>query len=126
MGILVFVVWVFLLKVFNIEVSVARGYIVALMVFMQNFHALNCRSETKSVFKNSLFSNKFILIAIGSSIVLQIIVMEVPILSEFLQTSSVPYLHLLPLLAIASLVLFVMEVYKYIKNTKNKNNRVII
>lgn len=35
-GIVVFTVWYMLLNKFNMEVSVARGYIMALMVFIQN------------------------------------------------------------------------------------------
>jgi len=122
MGLIVFFVWIFLLKVFNVDTEVARGYILALMVFMQNYHVLNCRSETKSVFKNNILKNKFILFSITSSILLQVLVMEVPILSRFLQTSSIPYLHLIPLILISSLIIFVMEMYKYVKNNKNNSN----
>ncbi len=115
MGILVFIVWIFLIKVINMDVSIARGYVLALMVFIQNFHAINCRSEKKSIFVNKISKNKFIAVAIVGSVLLQIIVMEVPILSNFLQTTSIPYLHLILLIIIASLILFVMELYKYIK-----------
>lgn len=118
MGIAVFIIWIFLIKVFNMEVGIARGYVLALMVFIQNFHALNCRSEKKSVFTNKLSTNKFIIIAIASSILLQIIVMEVPVLSTFLQTSSIPYLHMILLIILASPILFVMELYKYLKANK--------
>src|SRR5574344_1723993 len=97
------------------DVSIARGYVLALMVFIQNFHAINCRSEKKSIFVNKISKNKFIAVAIVGSVLLQIIVMEVPILSNFLQTTSIPYLHLILLIIIASLILFVMELYKYIK-----------
>ena len=117
MGILVFGVWIILLKLIK-DVNVARGYILALMVFIQNFHVLNCRSEKKSVFANKISTNKFIIVAIVSSILLQIIVMEVPILSSFLQTTSVPYLHMILLIILASPILFVMEFYKYLKANK--------
>ena len=36
MGLLVFIVWVYLIKYLYMDVSVARGYILALMVFLQN------------------------------------------------------------------------------------------
>ena len=121
MGILVFIVWVFLIKVFNMDENIARGYILALMVFIQNFHVLNCRSESKSVFNNKLSTNKFVIVAIVSSVLLQIIVMEVPVLSNFLQTTSIPYLHLILLILLACPILFVMELYKYIKSIKKTN-----
>ena len=119
-GILVFIVWYYLIKIVGIEVSLARGYTMALMVFIQNIHVFNCRSEKKSAFTISLKSNLLIVFAFISSIILQILVMEVPTLSKFLQTSSIPPIHLVYLFLIATLVLFGMEIYKIIKFSKNK------
>lgn len=119
MGIIVFDVWFIMIKYLNFEVAHARGYVLALMVFMQNIHVLNCRSEEKSVFKNGFKENPFVLITIVLTIILQIIVMEVPILSMLLQTYSVPYLHMLILLILALPVLLIIEIYKYIR----RNNK---
>ena len=114
-GLLVFIVWYMLINVFKMDVALARGYIMALMVFIQNIHVFNCRSEKTSTFKIPIKTNKLIVSGVIISILLQIIVMEVPFLSEFLQTSSVPFLHLIYLFIISSLVLVVLEVYKKIK-----------
>ena len=116
-GIVVFVVWLLLNKI-GMESSHARGYVLALMVFIQNIHVINCRSESKSIFENSFKKNPFILFTIVGSILLQIIVMEVPILSNFLQTHQIPYLHLLVLLLVALPILTVMEIYKHLKRDK--------
>ena len=86
-----------------------------LMVFMQNIHVFNCRSEHYSAFNISLKSNPLIIFTIIGSIILQIIVMEVPVLSQFLQTTTVPYLHMIYLFAFALIVFIVMEVYKLIR-----------
>ena len=59
--------------------------------------------------------NKFIIFTIITSILLQILVMEVPYLSKFLQTYSVPVLHMFILLCVAIPILFVMEAYKQFK-----------
>jgi len=117
-GILVFIVWYFLINRVGMEVSVARGYIMALMVFIQNIHVFNCRSEKSSAFSIPIKSNKLIGIAFFSSILLQIIIMEVPVLATFLQTSSMPILHLIYLFGIALIVLFSLEMYKKIKYKK--------
>ena len=69
MGIIVFDVWFIMIKYLNFEVAHARGYILALMVFMQNIHVLNCRSEEKSVFKNGFKDNPFVLITIVLTII---------------------------------------------------------
>ena len=114
-GILVFIVWYYLINNLGMEVSVVRGYIMALMVFIQNIHVFNCRSEKSSAFSIPIKANKLIGVAFFSSILLQIIVMEVPVLSTFLQTSSMPFLHLIYLFFIALIVLFSVEIFKKIK-----------
>ena len=114
-GIIVFSVWYFLLTKLNMEVSLARGYIMVLMVFIQNIHVFNCRSEKQSAFKMSIKDNPLIVFSIVVAIILQIIIMEVPILSHFLQTSTVPITDMLILLMISSIILFVMELYKMIR-----------
>ena len=121
-GGVVFAVWYILLNKFNMEVSMARGYIMALMVFIQNIHVFNCRSEHKSAFSVPIKNNWLIVGGVVVSIILQIIVMEVPFLSKFLQTTSVPFIHLIYLFLIALIVLVVMEIYKKINNSIKKDN----
>ncbi len=116
-GIVVFIVWVYLIKNVGMEAYVARGYIMALMVFMQNVHVLNCRSEDRSVFKVPLSTNKLVVVTIISAIALQVIVMEVPFLSQFLKTTSIPFIHLVYLFLISLIILVIMEIYKKLKRT---------
>jgi len=118
-GLIVFGIWSFLIKKVGMDVSLARGYIMVLMVFMQNIHVLNCRSEKQSVFNLSIKTNPLIIITIISSIILQIIVMEIPFLSNLLQAKVIPYSHMLMLMGFAIIILIVMEVYKLIKYRKN-------
>ena len=120
-GIIVFTVWYYLIKVINMDVNIARGYIMALMVFIQNIHVFNCRSESASAFAVPLKSNKLIVGGVIVSVLLQIIVMENSLLSSFLSTSKIPFNHLIYLFLIASLVLVIIEVYKKIKNSYKEN-----
>lgn len=114
-GALVFSVWYVLINILGIETEIARGYIMVLMVFIQNIHVFNCRSEKQSAFSIPIKDNKLIGVAFFSSIILQVIVMEVPFMSAFLQTGSIPLLHLLYLFLLATTVLFVIEIYKEIR-----------
>ena len=116
-GLVVFATWYYLIKGANMEVSMARGYIMALMVFIQNIHVFNCRSERNSAFTVPLKSNKLIVVGVICSILLQIIVMEVPFLSKFLQTVSIPPINLIYLFLLASTVLIIMEIYKKIRKS---------
>ncbi len=117
-GIIVFIVWYLLLRHFHMEVSMARGYIMALMVFMQNIHVFNCRSEKNSTFKISLKENMLVPFAVFSSIILQIIIMRISFLSHLMSTESIPFRHMFFLLLIALPILIVMEIFKYIKKLK--------
>lgn len=118
-GSLVFLLWIYLIDILNFEVIVARGYVMALMVFIQNMHVLNSRSETKSIFDKRLKPNKYVYFAIISSIILQILVMEVPILSSILKTNSIPFIHLIFLFLVSLTILFVMELYKIFINKRD-------
>ncbi len=114
-GLIVFLVWTYLIKYIQMDIATARGYIMALMVFIQNIHVFNCRSEKTSAFKMPYKNNKLVFFGVAASIILHFIVMEVPLLSTLLQTSIIPLKDLGFLLLISTIVLFVMEIYKKIK-----------
>ena len=117
-GGVVFSVWYLLLNKLNMDVSIARGYIMALMVFIQNIHVFNCRSEKKSAFKVPIKNNLLIVYGVLVSVLLQIIVMEIPFLSKLLKTTSIPFIHIIYLATIASSVLIIIEIYKKINYKK--------
>ena len=112
MGLIVYVVWLYLIKFTHMDISIARGYIMALMVFMQNIHVINCRSEKASMFKSNPFKNIFVPIAIILSIGMQVIIMHVPLFSHILKTEPIDFYHMLILFAMALPVLFIMEIFK--------------
>lgn len=118
MGLIVFVVWLFLTDSLKMEITTARGYIMMLMVFMQNFHVLNCRSEKTSAFKLPIYRNWFVAFSIVSAIILQIVVMEVDVFSSFLSTTSIPLIHIFYIMLASTPILLVMEVFKKIKRRK--------
>lgn len=119
-GAVVFAYWNFLLNKLNMDISLARGYVMTLMVFIQNIHVFNCRSEHRSAFSVPIKKNKLIVWGVVGSILLHIVAVEIPFLSKVLQTTSVPPLHLMYLLVVSTLILVIMEVYKAINNSIRK------
>lgn len=113
MGLIVFGFWTILLKVFELDVNISRGYVMTLMVFIQNLHVFNCRSERKSIFETPV-NNPFLFVSIIGTIILQIVVMEVDVFSEILSTTSIPVGHLLSIIFLSLPIIFVMEAYKSI------------
>lgn len=117
-GLLVFALFYFLVRVKGVEISLARGYVMALMVFIQNTHVFNCRSEKHSAFSNKVKFNKIVFIGVIGSILLEMLIMEVPILSDLLKTHSIPFSHLIYLMLMSFTVVLVMEIYKKIKYSR--------
>lgn len=110
----VFAFYWFLINRLNMEIASARGYVMCLMVFIQNIHVFNCRSESRSAFTVPLKSNWFIVVGIFCTLLLQVLVMKVPIFSTFLQTVSIPAWAICWIFIIASSILVLMELYKNI------------
>ena len=114
-GLVVFGLWVYLLKYLHMGTPLARVYIVALMVLIQNIHAFNCRSEKKSAFSVPISSNYIFLFGVLGSMLLGIAVLEINGLNLFLKTTSLPYSHIGGLACLALVILIVMECYKKIR-----------
>jgi magnesium-transporting ATPase (P-type) len=114
----VFCAYQFFFNTLKLDVVTARSLTMCLMVFIQNIHAFNCRSEKESVFRISLRSNPVFLFGIAGTVLLQIIVMEAPFLSQFLQTISMPPLYVAQFFAVALVILFALELYKLIVRAK--------
>ncbi len=124
-GTIVFATWYTLLRVFHFDISIARGYIMALMIIIQNIHAFNCRSERKSTFSIPLSSNWIFAIGVIGSLILGVAVLEVNFLSLFLKTSHVPGNHLLILLMEGFSILILMEIYKSVKYRKKRKKNML-
>lgn len=113
-GIIVFVVWYYLINHLNLEIHLARSYILLLMVFIQNVHVFNCRSEKKSIFKMHFKSNPLIYVGIGATLLLHLIVTET-VLSKFLKVVPIPIEHIKYIFLMSLPILLVMELYKKIR-----------
>ena len=109
----IFALYYYLVRVANVDIVVARSYTMCLMVFIQNIHAFNCRSEKQSAFRISLLKNPVFLFGIAGTILLQLIVMEVPLFTQFLQTISMPPVLIAEFFGFALIILIALEIYKF-------------
>jgi Ca2+-transporting ATPase len=82
------------------------------IIMFQMFYALSCRSE-KSIFSVGLFSNKYLILAIVSSVLLQVAVVNLPFLQTVMQTTSLSLSEWLMITALASSILIISEISKY-------------
>ena len=78
----------------------------------QWFNVLNCQSATRSALQFGIFRNRWLLGGLSLSIVLQAAVLYWPPLNELFHTVPIPPADLLPIVAVASLVLWTEELRK--------------
>jgi Ca2+-transporting ATPase len=104
--------YMLVLRVFGEGLATARTFAFSVLTLSQLFHALNCRSQTRSFFALGPFSNPWLLYAVALSLLLHLGIVYIP----FLQ----PIFHTVPLsprdwglmLVISALPLAFMEIYK--------------
>ena len=126
-GLMVYGAWIIFNNVLHYDIVVSRALVMTLMVFMQNIHAFNCRSEKQSISKIKFTSNWFFIVSTIGSIGIQILFMEVPFLSQFLSLTTVSYFALLVLAAVSFIVLAVSESYKaIIRRKENKKIKLMV
>jgi Ca2+-transporting ATPase len=72
------------------------------------------RSDKESIFTLGLFSNKPMLVAIGITILLQLMVVYTPAFNRVLHTQPLPLSELLICIAVSSIILWAVEGEKYL------------
>ncbi|MBA3042037.1 MAG: HAD-IC family P-type ATPase [Alphaproteobacteria bacterium] len=96
----------------------ARNLLLVLFVLFENFQCFNSRSERRSVFRQSLAANPFLLVGIIGSQALHLGAMYVPGLNGLLGITPITLNDWLLLMALASSLLVVSEIEKVIYRRK--------
>ncbi|MBS4026984.1 MAG: HAD-IC family P-type ATPase [Clostridia bacterium] len=120
-GLIGFVGWVVFIDVFNFSEYTARNLILLLMVFFENFHVLNCRSEAKSLFTMSFFNNKLLIWAIVIAQAIHIAATHIPIMQVVLSVEPVTMREWLITMVIGSTILIAMEIFKFFERKRRIN-----
>lgn len=118
---ILFTLWWHLIYNLNYDEGHARSVVMMLMVLMQNFHVLNCRSETKSLFKMPLKNNYVLLAGMFLAQGVHIMATYSP-LGATLHLEPITFSEWLKLLPTAAIILAVMELFKWYWNRKIKSN----
>ncbi len=112
MGALAFTVFSSILAAGASE-EAARNTTLMLMVLFGNAHALQSRSETKSLFSMAPFGNRFLALAVPGALLIHLAAMRAPVLSDVLQLSPIPLPTFLSLVGVALCFFFAEEVHKF-------------
>ena len=95
------------------SIDTARTAAFTVLVLAQLFNALNARSESVSAFRH-LFVNRWLWLALATSVLLQVAVVHLPVLNEAFSTVPLTGQQWLVCVAMASTVLWASEARKLI------------
>jgi Ca2+-transporting ATPase len=102
------------------DIEKARTGVFIVMAFTQLFNVFNLRSINKSVFEIGLFSNRYINLAVGVSILLLVLVTEVPFLASIFHFQSLQLVDFMVLFLLSSSVLWAGELYKFFQKNHSR------
>jgi len=92
----------------------ARTAALFAMTVSELFQALNCRSQTVSLFKLGLFTNMKLVFATMGSLALQVAIMFTPFTQRIFRVEALGLVDMIVLIAISSLPLWAMEAAKLV------------
>lgn len=93
----------------------AQGLTLWLLVWCENAHCLNCRSETRSVLRMPLSHNPLLIGAVIGTQVLQFAALGIRPLSDLISLQQMTVVDGLLLAAVMIVILAVMEIYKWLR-----------
>ncbi len=102
----------------GVSVESARSVALTTMVFFQFYQALNCRSETLSVFRLNPLSNPFLLVSMIGAFFAHLAVLYVPALQYIFRTVPLNSNQWVIIVISSLTILFVVEIDKSIRRRK--------
>jgi Ca2+-transporting ATPase len=113
---------VMLLFTYYLGTSLAKAQTVAFtaIVFYELFQSLSCRSITKPAFEVGIFRNKWLVLAVLGSVVIQLSVIYVPFLQRLFSTVALAPIDWLIVVGVALTGATYIEIHKWFLSRKNK------
>jgi magnesium-transporting ATPase (P-type) len=118
MGGISFATWFYLIDYAGMAEASARNIVLLLMVFMENFHVFNCRSETTSAFHIPISKNYFLLLGVAGAQGIHVLSMQIPFMQETLRIEPISLTEWLMVLAFGVPIFLGMEVFKYFNRSR--------
>lgn len=120
-GLIVFGFWYWLVSYKIVDELHARTLVLMLMVFMQNFHTFNCRSESISIFQVPLKRNIILVFGVLIAQGIHILSMQIPFMQKLLSIESITMIEWGYILSLAIPIILVMEIFKFINKKTSKS-----
>lgn len=98
-----------------VSLEKARSAAFIVMAFSQLYNVFNMRDLQSSAFAIGLFTNKWINLGLAVSVVLQVLIIELPLFERLFRFDPISFTEFVILAGAASSVLWVGELYKYLR-----------
>jgi len=115
MALVCLIAWRYLLGS-GMEVAEARNNLLTLMILMQFYHVVNCRSEYLSAFRIPLRNNKILIMGMIVAFAIHLLATHLPLTQSLLRVVPLSIEKWLILGSIASVLFVVMECYKKVRH----------
>jgi len=102
------------------EVDLAKAWTMSLTVLaaFQWFNVWNCRSEDKSIFRMNPFSNKYLVGATITVVLLQMLAIYTPVMNAFLKTVPLNISDWMAIMPVAIFIILAEEIRKGLARRK--------
>ncbi|MEA3423810.1 MAG: calcium-translocating P-type ATPase, PMCA-type [Bacillota bacterium] len=104
----------------SIDITVARTMTFLTLAFSQLVHSINVRSDDSIIFIKGLFSNKYSLYAILTSVILQVFIVSIPLTQKLFKVTHLSFNQWTIVILSSLIPLFVIELFKIIKSLSSK------
>ena len=122
-AIITFSVYHYLYNIMGIDVVLARTYVMIIMVFMENIHIFNCRSEYTSLLKVRVKDNLFVIITLTIANIIQVLIVRFEAVAKVFELTTMPTAQAICLILYTIPLLIIMEFFKlYINRSKEKTS----
>jgi Ca2+-transporting ATPase len=114
-----FAVYYYILRAGTTETARASAF--AVLVFAELLRSFGARSDTKPIWRISLFTNVNLVVVVALSFGLQVWSQHNATLGRFLRTSYMPFTDCLLLLAVGAIPLLLLEMVKVVRYARQQN-----
>ena len=103
---------------YGMDLNTCRTMALSTLVMSQLLHVFECRSERHSIFEIKLFTNMYLVGAVGISILMLLSIIYIPFFSGIFHTTVLGINHWLIVLFFSTIIFFINSLYLFIKVKK--------
>lgn len=105
-------------RYYNMDVKMCRTLALSTLILSQLLHVFECRSERHSIFDINIFSNIYLVGAVGISILMLLAILYIPFFQGIFHTVPLNFAEWTIVLFFSGVIFFINSVFLYLKDRK--------